>query len=162
MPEKVTTTDGQQPDPGFEHGKQGAPKPINPATGQHFAYFVLTEEERAKGFVRPIRDAYRHVGTRPQHLVRDLTEQEKIDFSDHGYVKFEEWPVGTQAGIGRFWTHAELESGCGTVTTMSREIAETYARNPKFYQSTFCLKCRKHIPVREFTWLDNPDEIVGS
>ena len=31
-------------------------------TGQHAGYIVLCEEERQKGFVRPYRDAYRHVG----------------------------------------------------------------------------------------------------
>jgi len=29
-------------------------------TGQHDVYLVLSAEERAKGFVRPYRDAYRH------------------------------------------------------------------------------------------------------
>ncbi len=30
--------------------------------GQHKSYIVLCEEERKKGFVRPYRDAYKHVG----------------------------------------------------------------------------------------------------
>lgn len=30
-------------------------------TGQHDGYIVLCPDERAKGFVRPYRDAYRHV-----------------------------------------------------------------------------------------------------
>jgi hypothetical protein len=30
------------------------------ATGQHAGYIVLCADERAKGFVRPYRDAYRH------------------------------------------------------------------------------------------------------
>lgn len=30
--------------------------------GQNEVYFVLSEEERAKGFVEPVRRAYRHVG----------------------------------------------------------------------------------------------------
>lgn len=30
------------------------------ATGQHQVYLVLSEEERAKGFVRPYRDKYIH------------------------------------------------------------------------------------------------------
>lgn len=34
---------------------------INPATGQQKGYVVLADEERAKGFVRPYRDAYRHL-----------------------------------------------------------------------------------------------------
>jgi hypothetical protein len=32
-------------------------------TGQHAGYIVLSEAERAKGFVRPFRDKYKHVGT---------------------------------------------------------------------------------------------------
>ena len=31
-------------------------------TGQHEIYLVLSDEERAKGFVRPVRRSYRHVG----------------------------------------------------------------------------------------------------
>ena len=31
-------------------------------TGQHKSYIVLCEEERQKGFVRPYRDRYQHVG----------------------------------------------------------------------------------------------------
>ena len=30
--------------------------------GQHGSYIVLCEDERKKGFVRPYRDSYRHVG----------------------------------------------------------------------------------------------------
>ena len=30
--------------------------------GQHSSYIVLCEEERQKGFVRPYRDEYRHIG----------------------------------------------------------------------------------------------------
>ncbi len=33
---------------------------IQPLTGQQKGYVVLTEAERAKGFQRPYRDAYRH------------------------------------------------------------------------------------------------------
>ncbi len=56
---KSTTTDGQPPRPGFEGA--GAPAPIDPRTGQHGAYWVLSEEERAKGFVRPVRISYKHL-----------------------------------------------------------------------------------------------------
>ncbi|OHD18522.1 MAG: hypothetical protein A2Y38_13990 [Spirochaetes bacterium GWB1_59_5] len=52
----VTTTDGA--DAEFDGP---APKPINPATGQHGSYFILTAEERAKGFVRPVRRTYKHL-----------------------------------------------------------------------------------------------------
>jgi hypothetical protein len=53
-----TTTDGEPPAPGME--RSGAPQPIDPATGQHKAYWILSEEERAKGFVRPVRAKYLH------------------------------------------------------------------------------------------------------
>lgn len=33
---------------------------INPATGQQKGYVVLSEEERAKGFIRPVRRSYVH------------------------------------------------------------------------------------------------------
>jgi hypothetical protein len=36
------------------------PREIAPATGQQKGYVVLSAEERAKGFVRPVRDMYRH------------------------------------------------------------------------------------------------------
>lgn len=77
--------------------------------GQHSNYVVLTEAERAKGFVRPVRDAYRH-----------------------------------------------LECGC--ITTMSRSLAETYARDPGFYGATYCQHCKGHFPVGEegeFTWYEH-------
>lgn len=41
---------------------------------------------------------------------------------------------------------------CGTVTRMSRPIAETYARDPFFYGATFCVGCNVHLRLSEFTW----------
>lgn len=38
-----------------------AHREIDPSTGQQKGYVVLAEEERAKGFVRPYRDTYRHL-----------------------------------------------------------------------------------------------------
>ena len=49
-------------------------------------------------------------------------------------------------------------SFCGTITTMNRAIAETYARDPSFYGSTYCMACMMHRPVGpdgEFTWVEN-------
>jgi len=33
---------------------------------------------------------------------------------------------------------------------MGMALAETYARDPKFYGSTFCTRCGTHFPVGEF------------
>lgn len=43
-------------DPGLTHGVDSEPVP------QAEAYLILSDEERAKGFVRPLRRAYVHVG----------------------------------------------------------------------------------------------------
>lgn len=104
---KTTLTDGSPVTP--DH------REIDAASGMQKGYVVLSAEERAKGFVRPVRDSYRH-------LV------------------------------------------CGTVTTMGRALAETYARDPAFYGGTFCAICRAHFPVGEngeFVW-KNTDEKVGT
>lgn len=76
--------------------------------GMQKGYVVLAPDERARGFVRPFRDAYRHLK-------------------------------------------------CGAITTMSRDIAATYARDPSFYSGTYCSTCRGHFPVGEdgeFTWYE--------
>lgn len=100
---KTCLTDGSVPSPGYTDLKEN---------GQQVDYLVLCPEERAKGFVRPVRQRYRH-------------------------------------------------TKCGTVTTMGLALAETYAREPKFYGGTFCVGCGTHFPVGEFTW--EPDgSVVGS
>jgi hypothetical protein len=76
--------------------------------GQHDVYLVLSDEERAKGFVRPLRRSYLH-------------------------------------------------EACGAVTTLGLAIAETYARQPTFYGSTYCVVCGTHRPVGEhgeFVWIE--------
>jgi len=75
-------------------------------------YLVLSEDERAKGFVRPVRRTYVH-------------------------------------------------TKCGGVTKMGDALAETYARDPKFYGATYCVHCRAHFRVAEFNW-DGTSETVGS
>jgi hypothetical protein len=96
-----TTSDPS--DPRLSRGADDAPTEMAPV------YLVLSEEERAAGFVRPVRLVYVHSG------------------------------------------------GCGAETMMGRSIAETYAREPRFYGATYCVGCRMHRPVGEFgefTWAD--------
>jgi hypothetical protein len=103
-------------------------------TGQHDGYIVLCPDERAKGFVRPYRDAYKHVG-----------RMERVNDTFDGDGKMREQCVG----------------GCGAVTRMGRALSETYARDPKFYGATFCVMCNKHLPVDEFVWTAD-GQTVGS
>ena len=58
-------------DPRLGHGSDSTPGP------QNEVYLVLSEEERAKGFVRPYRDTYYHVdcpvpGIIPGHAVTTM------------------------------------------------------------------------------------------
>ncbi|HEY4100110.1 MAG TPA: hypothetical protein VGM20_04440 [Gemmatimonadales bacterium] len=133
--------------------------------GQQKDYRVLCEEERAKGFVRPVRRSYQHVGARPKYPTRPLTAEERVRFGDEGYTCFEPYPPERSPAMGRFWTEQQLHSGCGVVTTMGQALAETYARNPRFYGATFCCGCGKHLPVGdngEFVWDDGSGERVGT
>ena len=131
--------------------------------GQQDAYLVLSEEERKKGFIRPLRMKYKHVGIRPVHPTRELTAEEKERYKDVGYVLFEQYPKTDASSVeGRFWTQAQLDSGCDEITTMGLPIAETYARNPGFYGSTFCTKCKKHLRVGEhgeFVWVPDGSRV---
>lgn len=141
-----TTTDPN--DPRLGYGSDSEPGP------QNEAYLVLSAEERAQGFVRPLRYSYIHTGIRPTYPTRELTAEEKELYGEY-YVCFEPYPESESPKTGRFWTQKELTSGCGAQTTMARDIAETYARNPAFYGSTYCIRCRMHLPVREFAWVDD-------
>ncbi len=100
------------------HGSDSEP------VGQAEVYLVLSEEERRKGFIRPVRQSYIHVGV-----------------------------GGTEGSL--------KDGACGALTTMGQELAETYARQPTFYGSTYCVYCRMHRPVGEFIWA-NTSERVGS
>lgn len=141
--------------------------------GQNECYLVLSEEERANGFVRPLRDTYVHMGKTLLYkgIHRMLSEEEKANHPDKKYVavmtqllnedgSFLGGPYVTQEEIDA-WEANKKIGGCGTKTTMGKAIAETYARNPSFYGATFCVSCNKHISVDEFVW-DGTNEIVGS
>jgi len=143
---------------------------------QNESYLVLSEEERSKGFVRPYRNTYVHVGRNITNhwksIHRLLTEEETSKFTDRKYVavmtvltddegKFMGGAYVTKEQLEK-WKKGEREGGCGCSTTMVREIAETYARNPSFYGATWCMCCKEHIDVGEFIWDDGSNETVGS
>lgn len=128
---------------------------------QNSVYLVLSQEERDKGFVRPVRRSYIHVGLKPKYPLRDLTAEEIELYGEYNYVKFEPYPNDGSAVTGCFWTQKRLDTkGCGTLTTMGLELSETYARDPYFYGATYCVGCKKHLEAREFVWEDG--EVVGS
>lgn len=125
-------------------------------------YLVLSEEERKKGFVRPLRRAYRHVGLKPKYPLIDLTPEQLKDYARFGYVKYENYPDSESPVTGRYWTQRDLDTrGCGTETRMGLPLCETYARDPHFYGATFCCGCGTHLPVAEFVWVED-GQPVGS
>lgn len=152
------TTDAT--DPRLGHGVDAEPIP------QHEVYLVLSPEERAKGFVRPLRRSYTHVGpTGPENALRDLTKAEVERWGQFNYAKFEPYPPREESSLtGRFWTHAQLDAvgkGCNASTKMGLDLCETYAREPKFYGATYCVGCQMHKAVGEFVW-DEDGQVVGS
>lgn len=148
--------------------------------GQNECYLVLSEEELAKGFTRPFRDYYIHVGTKvekegtieslEEHL-EGMSDTAKSTYTkENGYVGFLKYGEDRLPITGRYIKQDELDTfnsdethinGCGTLTKMNKTISETYARDPKFYGATFCIGCGTHLPVSEFVW-DGTDELVGS
>lgn len=141
--------------------------------GQQETYIVLSEEERAKGFVRPIRNEYQHVGKKVERegTVESL-EEHPNDYhtKENGYAAFIKYPEHRSPLIGRYVKQDELDAfnnkadrvgGCMAITKMHADIAETYARDPKFYGGTFCVDCGTHLPVNEFIWRSTIEE-VGS
>lgn len=143
----------------------GTPTPEKNANGQYMDYWVLPEEERAKGFVRPYRDSYIHIGPKkPIGIFRDLSDEEHKRYDSWSYVRYEEYPPRDDSAIvGKFWTQEELDrlNGCGVETHMGQALSETYARDNTYYGSTFCVGCGKHFPVIEFVW-SKDGETVGS
>ena len=66
-------------------------------------------------------------------------------------------------GFVRPVRYTYVHEKCGVATTISKSIAETYARKPDFYSGTFCCGCGKHFSVGEdgeFIWEDG--EKVGT
>lgn len=119
-------------DPRLTHGVDDRPVP------QADAYLVLSEAERAQGFVRPLRTSYVHVGPGGYELAREADGTRDP----------------TRWGL--------VPPGCGRETRMSLEIAETYARDPSFYGATYCVGCQRHLPVAQFVWAGTDDQRVGS
>jgi hypothetical protein len=132
--------------------------------GQQKGYVVLTESERKRGFIRPVRSSYKHVGlSQPANQLRDLTDEESERYKRFNYMKYEKYPDDSTI-VGKYWTTDELAkigNGCRGLTRMGHALAETYARDPKFYSGTFCVGCGKHFPVDEFVW-EGTNERVGS
>lgn len=51
------------------------------------------------------------------------------------------------------YVHDVNAGGCGEITTMSDELAESVARDPTYYGRTFCCGCNDHVPVDEVVWM---------
>ena len=84
----------------------------------------------------------------PDHLEIDPTtgmQKEYVVLSKEERVK------GFVRPVRKSYVHIK----CGQVTRMHTELAETYARDPKFYTGTYCSDCETHFPVGkagEFVW----------
>lgn len=126
-------------------------------------YVVLSAEERAKGFVRPVRRTYIHVGQHVCGKIRppaDGTLGGQLDVCclepGHGGECWMVFRTMVQPDAALAEQQHRI-GGCGTSTTMGIALAETYARDPAFYGATMCVHCHGHFPVGkrgEFEWED--------
>ena len=93
---RVSSTGGVTP--GYED--QPAPGPTKP-NGQAASYWILSEEERANGFKRPVRRSYIHTGPRgPTGPTRPLSEREVKLYGDE-FALYEEFAPERAPEIGR-------------------------------------------------------------
>jgi len=141
-------------------------------TSQAKVYLVLSDEEIKKGFVRPLRYKYVHVGKALPSLhegeLEDLSAEDIEHYKEQGWVALFKYK-NTSNGLGKMCTQIEVDhikqakaniGGCNSATTMGEKLAETYATQPGFYGYTYCVSCSKHLPVEEFIW--NDGSRVGS
>lgn len=157
------TTDRNDPELGHGSDKE--------KVSQNKKYLVLSEEELAKGFVRPVRTKYVHKGEKIEYdKIEDINilPENEQNLGYYAYVKYKESesPLVGRAVSRQYYkdfiNKNSHTGGCGVETRMNEKIAETYARDPKFYGATYCVGCQKHLPVAEFVWSDNEIDEVGS
>ncbi|MEE9223052.1 MAG: hypothetical protein V3V40_06305 [Nitrosomonadaceae bacterium] len=91
--------------------------------------------------------------------VTDDHRELKGNGQQKGYVVLTDEEL--EKGFVRPVRSSYIHTKCGGLTKMSRSIAETYARDPKFYSGSFCCQCHWHFPLDEFIW-DGTEELVGS
>lgn len=64
-------------------------------------------------------------------------------------------------GFVRRLRHTYRHQTCGGITTMGPALAEAFARDPKCFSGAFCVTCRAHCAVAEFTW-EKDGKAVGT
>lgn len=68
---------------------------------------------------------------------------------------------GFERPVRRTYLHTRGPNPCGSATTMSRPLAETWARDRGFYGATYCCACQRHAAVDEFVW-DGDGTVLGT
>lgn len=81
--------------------------------------------------------------------------EKKPDGQYENYPTIDEGPFVQKPR--RTYVHVD---GCGVVTKMSLELAESVARDPTYYSATFCVGCGTHVPVEQVEWEDGSDWVV--
>lgn len=72
--------------------------------------------------------------------------QKRDDGQNEKYLVLSEDEI--QKGFVRPVRQSYIHKKCGRRTKMGRVIAETYARDPRFYTATFCCHCGGHFALR--------------
>jgi hypothetical protein len=135
--------------------RSAADKIVNDAAKKVIAAKKRLEEAKREAAAQiPVdRSARQLSGGGP--VTEDHREINPATGQQKGYVVLTE--AERSKGYVRPFRDAYRHQKCGAITTMSRDIAATYARDPYFYSGTFCTTCRGHFPVGEageFTWYE--------
>lgn len=103
------------------------------------------------------RDNIALAGGKP--FTNDYREIDQSTGMQKGYLVLSD--EERRKGFVRPYRDTYTHKVCGTNTTMGFEIAETYARDPKFYGGTYCCRCMRHYPLDQFVW-EGTDIQVGT
>lgn len=55
--------------------------------------------------------------------------------------------------------HVYIHDDCGGATKMTTKLAASWARDPDYYDYTFCLDCGDYYPVEDFAWKDTGNQL---
>lgn len=71
--------------------------------------------------------------------ISDTPSQKEMDIDSHnGYIR----------SLRLNYQHDK----CGTINTLTRDLAEFIEKDPKSQMKLSCFKCRKKFPIQEFVW----------
>lgn len=111
---------------------------------QNKKYLILSDEERSKGFIRPVRYSYVHIGKKVD-LKGGTIEPRTDECNKHNekfntkYVAFIKYPESESPVVGRYIEQKELDNinkhigGCGTGIFYDQSIGRGIRKSKRIF-----------------------------